>query len=259
MQKILFVDDDEGLMDLLSFLVQRDGFRPILATNSSSALQLLEEERPDLLVLDCRLGAEDGLELLQIVRRFSQVPIIMLSSLDSEEEIERALELGADDYIIKPFAFREFVARIRALLRRTCAARSVETIDHWMHVGPLALNPIEHAATLDGLPVELTRIEFKLLHMLMENVNKVVPYCVLLKQVWDYDDSTATDVVRAALYRLRRKLVDTGSDQSLALRTVPGLGVMLQCGSERSEARRPEQLIEQYAPLRETLPVMVAA
>jgi two-component system response regulator VicR len=259
MPKILFVDDDEGLLDLLSFLAQRDGLRPILATNSSGAQQLLEEERPDLLVLDSRLGAEDGLEVLQTVRRSSQVPIIMLSSLDSEEDIERALELGADDYVTKPIAFREFVARIRAVLRRTCNARPAEAIDHWMRVGPLALNPLEHAATLHGLPLELTRTEFRLLHVLMENTDKVVPHCVLLKQVWGYDDPAATDVVRAALYRLRRKLVDTGSDQSMALRTIPGIGVMLQYGSEQREVRRTEPLIERYAPSRETLPLMVAA
>jgi DNA-binding response OmpR family regulator len=232
MQKILLVDDDEGLLELLSFLVQRDGFRPILATDGASALQLLNEARPDLVVLDIRLGADDGLQVLQAVRRSSEVPVILLSSLDSEADIERGLELGADDYIAKPIAFREFAARIRAVLRRTCAAPlSIEPTDHWMRVGPLALNAREHKATLDELPLALTRTEFRLLQLLMENADRVVPHRVLLKQVWGYDDPNATDVVRAAVYRLRRKLVEASSQP--VIRTLPGIGVVLQRTAEK--------------------------
>jgi DNA-binding response OmpR family regulator len=233
MQKILLVDDDAGLLELLSFLVQRDGFRPILATDGSSALQLLDEERPDLLLLDIRLGHDDGLEVLQAVRRSSEVPVIMLSSLDSEEDIERALELGADDYLSKPFAFRELRARIGAVLRRTCQTRPVRTaVDHWMRVGPLALNPVERKATLDGMPLELTRTEFRLLKLLMENTDSVMPYGVLLKQVWGYDDATASDVVRAAVYRLRRKLVEANGQPVIS--TLSGIGVVLRRTAEHA-------------------------
>ena len=224
--KILLVDDDEGTLELLSFLVQRSEFRPIVANNCASALQLLDEQSPDLLVLDIQLGAGSGLQVLEAVRRSNDVPVIMLSSLDSEEDIERALEFGADDYIAKPFAFRELVARIRAVLRRTRHARPVQPIDYWMRVGPLALDSRAHKATLDGLPLALTRTEFRLLQLLMENADKVVPHHVLLKQVWGYDDPTATDVVRAAVYRLRRKLAETNGQP--VIRTLPGIGVVLQ-------------------------------
>jgi DNA-binding response OmpR family regulator len=231
--KILLVDDDEGLLELLSFLAQRADFRPIVATDAASALQMLDEHRPDLVLLDIRLGNDDGLELLKSVRRSSEVPVIMLSSLNSEEDVERALDSGADDYVTKPFAFRELVARIRALLRRTSQARPLLPLDHWMRVGPLALNPCEHKVTLDGLPLALTRTEFRLLQLLMENVDKVVPHRVLLKQVWGYDDPTATDLVRAAVYRLRRKLVETKGQP--VIRTLPSVGVVLRRTTEKAE------------------------
>jgi DNA-binding response OmpR family regulator len=250
--KILLVDDDKGLLELLSYLVQRAGFRPIVAHDGATALQLLTEQQPSLVVLDIRLGDDDGLEVLQAVRRASDVPVIMLSSLDSEEDIERALELGADDYMSKPFPFRELVARIQAVIRRTCDARAVAPIDHWVRVGSLALNPREYRVTLDGLPLALTRTEFRLLQLLMENADKVVPHGVLLKQVWGYEDPTATDLIRAAVYRLRRKLVQTCGDQSLLLRTFPGVGVMLQYG-------RTGMHVERLAPSGETWPTLVAA
>ena len=244
MHKILFVDDDEGVLELLSFLVQRDGFRALRALDAATTLQLLVEERPDLLVLDIRLGAEDGLALLATIRRLSEVPVIMLSSLDSQEDIERALDLGADDYIVKPFAFREFVARVRAVLRRACTPRPLEAIDAWIRVGPLALNSREHKAMLEGLPLELTRTEFRLLQFLIEHSGRVVPLGVLLKQVWEYDDPTATDVVRAAIYRLRRKLGHASSGRTVVLRTFPGHGVMLQHGGEDHAADGGEEFLD---------------
>jgi DNA-binding response OmpR family regulator len=251
--KILLVDDDEMQLEFLSFLVQRADFRPIVASDCATAVRLLDEQSPDLLVLDIQLGENDGLQMLETVRRFSDVPIIMLSARDSEEDIERALELGADDYVTKPFPFRELLARIRAVLRRThYALQPVEPIDLWMRVGPLALNRREHKATLDGLPLALTRTEFRLLQLLMENAGSVVPYCVLLKEVWSYDDPTATDVVRAAVYRLRRKLGET-NDQPVIM-TLPGIGVVLRRGAQEAEpVRLPnEQLILQPVHLDRT-------
>jgi DNA-binding response OmpR family regulator len=233
--KILLVDDDEGLLDFVSFLIQRDGFCPMVATSGSSALQLLDEQYPDLVVLDLQLGEDDGLQVLETIRRTSDVPVIMLSARNSEVDIERALDLGADDYVTKPFAFRELLARIRAVLRRTqYAALPVAPIDHWMRVGPLALNPREHKAKLDGLPLVLTSTEFRLLQLLIENADSVVPHSVLLKQVWGYDDPTATEVVRAAVYRLRRKLV--GTKDELVIRTLPGVGVVLRRTAAKAES-----------------------
>ena len=229
--KILLVDDDQSLLELLSFLVQRAEFRPIVATNGSSALQLLEDRSPDMLLLDIGLGDDDGLQVLETIRRFSDVPIIMVSARDSEDDIERALELGADDYVTKPFGFRELVARIRAVLRRKGHPRPVQPVDFWMRVGLLALNPREHKATLDGLPVALTPTEFRLLQVLVENADSVVPYRLLQKQVWGYNDPTATELVRAAV--LRRKLVDIRGQPVIG--TISGVGVVLRRTTEQAE------------------------
>jgi two-component system OmpR family response regulator len=124
--RILLVAEDERLLELLGFLVQRDGFRPMLASDGFSALQLVCERRPDLVVLEIR--ATDGLRftVLEAIRRSSDLPIIALSSLNSEDDIVRALKLGADDYVIEPFGFRELLARIEAVLRRTRGARAAE-------------------------------------------------------------------------------------------------------------------------------------
>jgi two-component system, OmpR family, response regulator VicR len=247
--KILLVDDDQELLELLSFVVQRAGLRPMVARDGASALKLLDEQRPDLLVLDVRLGDGDGLQVLEAVRRCHTLPVIMLSALDSEDDKVRALELGADDYVTKPFAFRELVARIRAGLRkRAPGARPVDPADHWLCVGPLALNPLEHRATLEGLPLLLTVTEFRLLQLLMRHPGRIVPHRALLKQIWGYDDPADTDVVRATVYRLRRKLGES-SDQPPLLRTVPGVGVVLQSGPDQPEAPRPVELDDRFAPV----------
>ena len=259
--KILLVDGDRELLELLTYVVQRAGFRPIRATDGLSALQLLDELRPDLLVLASPLGAGDGLEVLGNIRRVSEVPIIVLSSLDNEDDVVRALERGADDYVTKPIAFRELVARIGALLRRRIGdeARRDEPADHhWMRVGMVALNPREQKATLDGLPLALTRTEFRLLQFLMDNAGKVVSYRVLLNQIWGYDDPNANEVVRAALSRLRRKL-EEASDRPQMLRTVPGVGVMLECGPDQWEASHSGELDIRFSSVGEHQLTLVAA
>ena len=224
--KILLVDDDEDLLGLLSFVIQQAGFQPITASDCSSALRLVAEQQPDLLVLDIRLGSDNGLEVLECIRRSSELPIILLSSLNSEADIERGLRLGADDYLIKPVSYRGLASRIRAVLRRTHARRPVEPRDPWKRVGPLALNAREHAATLDGLPLSLTRTEFRLLQVLMDNTGCVVEQQALLKQVWGCDDPRQTTLVRAAVCRLRQKLAV--GDEGSMIRTVRGVGVVLE-------------------------------
>src|SRR5205085_5739851 len=117
--RILLVDDDRELIDLLAFALKRAGLEPIAAHDASAALRLFEERDPDLVVLDINLGASSGLDVLREIRRRAQLPVIMLTALDSEEDKVRGLELGADDYLTKPFSHRELIARIRAQLRRS--------------------------------------------------------------------------------------------------------------------------------------------
>jgi DNA-binding response OmpR family regulator len=226
--RILLVDDDRELIDLLAFALKRAGLEPIAAYDAAAALRLFEERDPDLIVLDINLGASSGLEVLKELRRRAQLPVIMLTALDSEEDKVRGLEAGADDYLTKPFSHRELIARIRAQLRRSGqegpARREPETR---LEVGTLTLDIAEHSVTKSGQQVSLTVTEFRLLHCLMTNAGTVVTTGALLKQVWGYHDPSGSDVVRVTVHRLRRKLEPDPARPSL-LHTIPGVGVLLK-------------------------------
>jgi two-component system response regulator VicR len=230
--RILLVDDDRELIDLLAFALRRAGLEPVAAHDASSAVRLFEERQPDLVVLDINLGASNGLEVLKQLRRRAQLPVIMLTALDSEEDKVRGLELGADDYLTKPFSHRELIARIRAQLRRSGTewqpARPVT--ETRLNVGSITLDMAAHQVTKAGQQVSLTVTEFRLLHCLMTNAGAVVPTSTLLKQVWGYADPSGSDVVRVTVHRLRRKLEEDPSRPSL-LHTIPGVGVLLKPAS----------------------------
>lgn len=227
--RILLVDDDRELIDLLAFALKRAGLEPLAAHDSAAALRLFEERQPDLVVLDINLGPSSGLDVLrELRRRAQQLPVIMLTALDSEEDKVRGLEAGADDYLTKPFSHRELIARIRAQLRRSGqewqARRVPETR---LEVGSITLDLAEHSVTKSGSAVSLTVTEFRLLHCLMSNAGTVVPTATLLKQVWGYNDPGGSDVVRVTVHRLRRKLEEDAARPSL-LHTIPGVGVLLK-------------------------------
>jgi two-component system, OmpR family, response regulator VicR len=228
--KILLVDDDRDHVDLLAFSLRRAGLTPVPAYDRPTALGLFESQQPDLVVLDINLGAWDGLDLLQELRRRSQVPVLMLTARDSDDDKVRGLELGADDYLTKPFSHRELVARIRVQLRRRGQEQgwsAPKATELQLEVGPLRLNVAEHSVARGGQPLNLTVTEFRLLHYLMLNAGSVVPTQALLKQVWGYADPGGADVVRVTVHRLRRKLEDDPTNPRL-LHTVPGVGVMLK-------------------------------
>jgi DNA-binding response OmpR family regulator len=227
--RILLVDDDRELIDLLAFALKRSGLEPIAAHDAPSALRMYEDRAPDLVVLDINLGASSGLDVLKELRRRGQLPVIMLTALDSEEDKVRGLELGADDYLTKPFSHRELIARIRAQLRRSGQdwqppRRTAETR---LEVGSITLDLAEHSVTKAGQQVSLTVTEFRLLHCLMSNSGTVVATATLLKQVWGYADPGGSDVVRVTVHRLRRKLESDPARPKL-LHTIPGVGVLLK-------------------------------
>ncbi|HEV7663488.1 MAG TPA: response regulator transcription factor, partial [Chloroflexota bacterium] len=146
--RILLVDDDRELIDLLAFALKRAGLEPIGAHDAAAALRLFEERHPDLVVLDINLGASSGLDVLKDLRRRAQLPIIMLTALDSEEDKVRGLELGADDYLTKPFSHRELIARIRAQLRRSGQEWPVKRVaETRLEVGSIKLDMAEHSVT----------------------------------------------------------------------------------------------------------------
>lgn len=232
--QILLVDDDYDLVDLLTFALTRAGFGVLQAFDGPSALQMVREYEPDLVVLDVHLGESNGFEVLQELRTYSHVPVIMLTVRTAEDDKITGLDLGADDYLAKPFGHRELLARVRAQLRRSeLPTSSSRGEPRELTVGPLAMNVVQHRVTNDGQLLHLTLTEFRLLHYLMTHASAVVSTQVLLRHVWGYED-TSREVVRVTVHRLRGKLGEDPRHPRL-LHTVPGVGFMLL----DEEARQP--------------------
>jgi DNA-binding response OmpR family regulator len=247
MAKVLLVDDDRDLVAMLTFAITRAGFAVVSAHDAPAALRLLEQEHPDVAVLDVDLGRSSGFDLLRDVRRKSDLPVIMLTGMAAERDKLQGFELGADDYVTKPFSHHELLARIRARLRASAhpAAPAAPAAPALLRVGPLALNPAEHTASKDGSPLDLTVTEFRVLHHLMAHAGTVVRTRELMKEVWGFDDPSGNDTVRVAVYRLRRKLEDDPARPRL-LHTVAGVGVMLKAPPDGPEA--PDGLEASEAP-----------
>jgi two-component system, OmpR family, response regulator ResD len=239
MAKVLLVDDDRDLIAMISFAMTRAGLAVVSAHDAPAALTLLEREQPDIAVLDVDLGRSSGFDLLRDVRKRSDLPVIMLTGMGAERDKLRGFELGADDYVTKPFSHHELLARINARLRNQGqrAARPAPA-PALLRVGPLELNPAEHAATKGGQPLDLTVTEFRVLQHLMVHAGAVVRTRELMKEVWGFDDPSGNDTVRVAVYRLRRKLEDDPAHPRL-LHTVAGVGVMLKPPPEAPEAQAP--------------------
>jgi DNA-binding response OmpR family regulator len=225
---VLLVDDEQALIDLLGVIIQEAGFAPLVAKNPTTALELYEKEHPLLAVIDLNLLRPfDGFGLITDLRRRSAtLPIIVLTGHDTEDDKVRALDLGADDYVVKPFGHREILARIRAHARRADGSREVE-LGPALEVGSLRLDPEDRTLLRDGVPTRLTGTEFRLLHFLMSQSGAVVPTATIARHVWGFDDEPAREVVRVTVHRLRRKLGDDGAHQRF-IHTVPGVGLRLR-------------------------------
>ena len=228
--EILLVDDDRVLVDLLAFIVQQAGLVPLVATDPATAIELFEKMDPVVAVVDLNsLRPWDGFELLaELRRRSAALPIIVLTARSSEDDKVRALDMGADDYVVKPFGHRELLARIRAHARRASGERT-RVAPAVLEVGPFRLDPSERTLFVDGVPTRLTGTEFRLLQYLMRHTDSVVPTEAVAKHVWGFNDAPARDVVRVTVHRLRRKLGDDGERQRF-IHTVPGVGLRLRPG-----------------------------
>ncbi len=235
---VLLVDDDRDLLNLLAFLVEQAGLTPLLASDPTTALDLFTKEDPSVAIIDLNLTPGDGFELLEEVRRRSpSIPILVLTARASEDDKVRALDTGADDYVVKPFGHRELVARIRAHARRASSDRNGKLPHATLEVGPLRLDLRERLLEITGEEeLRLTGTEFRLLEYLMRNSNAVVPTAALAQHVWGYDDAPARDVVRVTVHRLRKKLRDDGGDRRF-IETVPGVGLKLRPTVNRRETK----------------------
>ena len=227
---VLLVDDDRDLLGLLAFLVEQAGLTPLLASDPATALDLFTKEDPSVAIIDLTLSPLwDGLDVVEeLRRRSSSIPILVLTARASEDDKVRALDKGADDYVVKPFGHRELVARIKAHARRAARDRNGKLPHATLEVGPLRLDLRERMLEITGEEeLRLTGTEFRLLEYLMRNSNAVVPTAALAKHVWGYDDAPARDVVRVTVHRLRRKLRDDGAERRF-IETVPGIGLKLR-------------------------------
>lgn len=217
--RILLVEDEETISDPLAEHLERDGFEPEVATNLAEARAALERHMPDLILLDVMLPDGDGRDLARDVRRISDVPIIMLTARGEEIDRVLGLELGADDYVVKPFSARELSARIRAILRRSHTDRRPGPIQ----VGDLVLDPAARTVTKGGEPLELTAREFDLLHLLMANAGQVVRREQIMDEVWDPHWFGPTKTLDVHISWLRKKLGDDAQDPRYIV-TVRGVG-----------------------------------
>jgi len=223
--KILIVDDEPPIIEVLSYNLRRANYEVVIARDGEQALAQARREQPDLIILDLMLPRLDGLEVCRTLRHERDVPIIMLTALDAEVDRVVGLELGADDYVVKPFSVRELMARVKNVLRRT-APRPAETAAESVRVGALKVDATRREATLGADELELTALEFELLHTLARHAGQVLSREQLLQQVWGYDYVGDLRVVDAAIKRLRTKLRQALPETDL-ISTVRGVGYKL--------------------------------
>jgi two-component system response regulator MprA len=223
--KILVVDDERAVRESLRRALELEGYEIELAADGQEALQLLEtngDAQPDAVILDVLMPGVDGLEVCRRLRRSgNRVPVLMLTARDEIENRVAGLDAGADDYVTKPFALEELVARVRALLRRVSAAG-----DELLRFGDLELDPGTREVRRDGDPIELTRTEFALLELFMTNPRQVLTRSIIFERVWGYDFGFASNSLDVYIGYLRRKTEAGG--KSRLIQTVRGVGYALR-------------------------------
>lgn len=223
MTKILLVEDEEALYDPLSFLLGREGFTPVVVDNGLDAVPAFEREDPDLVLLDVMLPGMSGMEVCKKIRASSSVPIIMLTAKDSEIDKVLGLELGADDYVTKPYSSRELMARIRAVLRRQSSDHGDEQDQKALAAGPVRMDVERHVVTVDGKEVSMPLKEFELLEILLRNTGRVMTRAQLIERVWGADYVGDTKTLDVHIKRLRSKIEPKASSPRYVI-TVRGLG-----------------------------------
>lgn len=221
MTKILVVEDERSLSEPLAYLLRREGYEVSVVDNGNAAVSAVEVSPPDLMLLDLMLPGLAGTEVCREVRLRSSLPIIMLTAKDSEVDIVVGLELGADDYVTKPYSSRELLARIKAVLRRR--TEDAESPVSVLEYHGIVLDSDRHQLTVQGTPVSLPLKEFELLELLMLNAGRVLTRGQIIDRVWGSDYFGDTKTLDVHIKRLRSKIEDSPSEPTLIV-TVRGLG-----------------------------------
>jgi two-component system, OmpR family, response regulator RegX3 len=227
---ILMVEDEESITVPLSEALGREGFDTQVSGTVREALELTERALPDLVLLDVMLPDGSGYDVCRRLRERSRIPIIMLTARGEETDRIVGLELGADDYVVKPFSAREVAARIRAVLRRADAEGSAGR-DGPLEVGPVQLDPDRRSASVEGQQLELTRKEFELLELLLREAGNVVSRERLIDEVWDVNWFGSTKTLDVHVSSLRRKLGDDSADPRF-IHTLRGVGFRFAASEE---------------------------
>ncbi|MHB1006143.1 MAG: response regulator transcription factor [Chloroflexota bacterium] len=229
MAKVLVVDDEPNLLHSVAYSLQRDGYVVVTAADGEEALAKARREAPDVVVLDVMLPKMDGFEVCRRLRAESIVPILMLTAKDSEVDRVVGLEIGADDYLTKPFSMRELIARVKAMLRRAGMVQTQASTSDLLKGDGLEVDPQRRRVTHDDVEVALKPMEFELLAFLMANPGRVYSRDELLERVWGYQYPGITRTVDAHVRSLREKLGDD-ADEPRWIETVRGVGYRFREG-----------------------------
>ncbi|HAJ69704.1 MAG: response regulator YycF [Alkalibacterium sp.] len=237
LKKILVVDDEKPISDIVKFNLEKEGFEVITAFDGEEALEKANEEDPDLIILDLMLPKMDGLEVCREVRKTKDTPIIMVTAKDQEIDKVLGLELGADDYVTKPFSNRELVARVKANVRRQVSLKNTESAkeeSNDIEVGDLTVHPDAYIVSKRGESIELTHREFELLHYLARHIGQVMTREHLLETVWGYDYFGDVRTVDVTVRRLREKIEDSPSHPTFLV-TRRGVGYYLRSPEQQEK------------------------
>jgi DNA-binding response OmpR family regulator len=224
MVRVLIVDDDTDLLDVMTYALRREGYDVVGAADGLQALDRMRSDLPDFVILDVRLPRLNGFEVCRRIRHISEVPIIMLSARSEEPEILRGLQLGADDYIIKPFSLKQLAARIETIMRR-CRSDHFRRTASEVRAGNLVLRLQSYEALRDGEPVQLTPLEFRILYILAMNEGQIIPYARLVDYAWGYEGGDAS-LLKTHICHIRQKL-RLPSEGEGAIRSLPTVGYSL--------------------------------
>ncbi|HBP66609.1 MAG TPA: DNA-binding response regulator [Desulfosporosinus sp.] len=218
--KILIVDDDDRIREIVRIFLEAEGFQVDQAEDGNSALEMVRKDNPDLVILDLMMPGLDGWTVCKILRRETKIPIIMLTAKGGENDRVLGFDLGADDYVVKPFSPRELCARVKAVLRRL---EGEESKEHILSYPGLEINQITREVEIDGINISLTAKEFDLLHCLAKRPGQIYSRDQLLNMVWEYDYCGDSRTVDTHINRLRAKL-ESQAGYSDFIQTVRGVG-----------------------------------
>ena len=223
--RVLVVDDEPRIVKFLEVKLKASGYGVLTANSGFEALEQVEAQEPDLVVLDVLMPRKDGFETLKELRAFSSVPVIVLSAKEADTDKIKGLELGADDYLAKPFSPDELIARIEAVRRRLQSSQDRKVVES-VTLGHMSVNLKKHTVTVNEQEIQLTRIEWLLLSELARNTGKLMTYSELLTKIWGPEYRDDVQILRTWVSRLRQK-IEREPDQPAIIRTIPKTGYMI--------------------------------